>query len=109
MLPASFRSETVSDSGIGRPAFIEIGFVRVSIQAGFEGNADGAVETLRALKDRSRLPFDLLMDPLGADRLPSWVRGAKQATDGHLLELTREHATQFATLDKGIPKCFLIS
>jgi len=86
----------------------EIGFVRVSIQAGFEADATGAVETLRGLKESSRVPFELFVDPLGAARLPSWVTGAKQVTDGHLLELAEEHAMQLATLDKGIPKAFLI-
>ena len=89
-------------------AITEIGFVRVSIQAGFEADAAGAVETLRGLKKSSQIPFEMLVDPLGADRLPSWVMGAKQVSDGHLLELSAVHAAQLATLDKGIPKCFLI-
>ena len=81
----------------------EIGFVRVSIQAGFERDAAGAVETLEGLKESSRLPFLLLADESGARHLPGWVSGPKQVTDGHLVELAKAHGMRLATLDKGIP------
>jgi predicted nucleic acid-binding protein len=103
-----FASQIGSGSKLGTCAITEIGFVRVSIQAGFETNAAEAVETLEGLKKSSRIPFDFLVDPLGANRLPSWVSGAKQVTDGHLLELARECSMQLATLDKGIPQAYLI-
>ncbi len=61
------------------------------------------METLRGLKESSSIPFELLPDSLGADRLPSHVLGAKQITDGHLLELAAEFSMRLATLDKGIP------
>ena len=93
---------------LGTCAITEIGFVRVSIQAGFEQNAAGAVETLEGLKESSRIPFELMPDSLGASHLPSWVAGARQVTDAHLLGLAKEHSMQLATLDKGIPKAFLI-
>ena len=86
----------------------EVGFVRVSIQAGFEKDAPGAIETLRGLKQSSRVPFKLIPDHLGADRLPPYVLNAKQITDGHLLELAKEFSLSLATLDKGIPGAFLI-
>lgn len=89
-------------------AITEIGFVRVSIQAGFENNAPEAAETLRGLKESSRIPFNLISDSLGADRLPSYVLGAKQVTDGHLLELAKEASLKLATLDKGVIGAFLI-
>ena len=103
-----FASLSGSEVKLATCSITEIGFVRVSIQAGFEADAAGAVETLRGLKESSRIPFELFVDLLGAARLPSWVRGAKQVTDGHLLELAEEHAMHLATLDKGIPKAFLI-
>ena len=81
-------------------AITEIGFVRVSIQAGFENDAPDASETLRGLKDSSRIPFELIPDSLGADRLPYFVSGAKHVTDGHLLELATEFSSQLATLDR---------
>jgi len=89
-------------------AITELGFVRVSIQAGFEKDAPSAVDTLMGLKDSSKIPFKLLSDSLGADRLPSYVSGPKQITDGHLMELATGSSMRLATLDKGIPGAFLI-
>lgn len=86
----------------------EVVFVRVSVQAGFENNAPDAVATLRVLKESSRIPFGFVADAIGADRLPAYVVGAKQVTDGHLLELATESSMLLATLDKGIPGSFLI-
>ena len=103
-----FASLMGSGAGLATCAITEIGFVRVSIQAGFENNAPGAAETLRGLKNSSPLPFELIPDALGADRLPSYVSGAKQVTDGHLLELAKESSMQLATLDKGIQGACLI-
>lgn len=103
-----FASLIGSDAKLATCAFTEIGFVRVSIQAGFENNAPDAVETLRGLKASSSIPFELIADSLGTDRLPAYVLGPRQVTDGHLLELARESSLQLATLDKNIPGAFLI-
>lgn len=97
-----------SDAKLGTCAITEIGFVRVSIQAGLENTAPDAAETLRGLKESSSIPFVLVPDALGADRLPGYVLGYKQVTDGHLLELAREASMQLATLDTGIPEAFCI-
>jgi predicted nucleic acid-binding protein len=86
----------------------EIGFARVSVHAGFERNVSEAVETISGLKQSSRIPFDFLTDTLGVNRLPDYVIGAKQITDGHLLELAKEASIQLATLDKSIPGAFVI-
>ena len=103
-----FASLLDSSARLGTCAITEIGFVLVSIQAGFESNAPDAVETLRGLKQSSRIPFDLLPDTLGADRLPPYVSGYRQVTDGHLLELAHESSMQLATLDRGIPGAYII-
>lgn len=103
-----FASLIGSRARLGTCAITEVGFVRVSIQAGFESSAPDAVETLLGLKESSQVPFDLLPDSLGADRLPSYVPGARQVTDGHLLELARESSMQLATLDKGVPGAYII-
>ena len=103
-----FASLIGSGAGFATCAMTEVGFVRVSIQAGFENNAPDAVETLHGLKTSSRIPFEFIPDVLGADRLPAYVVGAKQVTDGHLLELAHEFTMQLATLDKGIPGAYLI-
>lgn len=103
-----FASQIGSGAKLGTCSITEIGFVRVSIQAGFERDASEAADTLEGLKKSSRIPFEFLVDPLGTNRLPSWVSGAKQVTDGHLLELAKECSMQLATLDKGIPQAYLI-
>lgn len=103
-----FASMVGSGGKLATCSITEVGFVRVSIQAGFEANAASAVETLAGLKESSRVPFELLGDALGASRLPGWVTGARQVTDGHLLALAEEHGMALATLDKGIVRGFLI-
>lgn len=103
-----FASLLDSGAGLATCSITEVGFVRVSIQAGLEVDAPAAVETLKVLKESSRLPFEIVGDSLGADRLPAFVTGARQVTDGHLLELALEHAMQLATLDKGIPGAYVI-
>ncbi len=103
-----FASLIGSDAKLATCAITEIGFIRVSVQAGFERHAPSAVETLLGLKESSRIPFKLIADALGADRLPAYVSGTKQLTDGHLLELSTESSMRLATLDKGIPGAFLI-
>lgn len=103
-----FASLMDSGARMATCAITEVGFVRVSIQAGFENNAPDASETLRGLKDSSRIPFDLIPDSLGAKRLPSYVLGARQVTNGHLLELAKEFSMKLATLDKGVPGAYLI-
>lgn len=103
-----FASLIGSDARLGTCAITEVGFVRVSIQAGFESNVPDAAETLRGLKESSIVPFDLIPDALGADRLPPYVSGTKQITDGHLLELAKEFSMRLASLDKGIPGAYLI-
>lgn len=103
-----FASLMGSDEKLMTCAITEIGFIRVSVQAGFENHVPDAVETLRGLKESSRVPFELLPDDLGADHLPSYVVGARQVTDGHLLALAKGASLRLATLDKGIPGAFLI-
>lgn len=103
-----FASLLGSEARLGTCAITEVGFVRVSIQAGFENNAPDASETLRGLKNSSRIPFDLISDSLGADHLPPYALGAKQVTDGHLLALAKEFSMQLATMDKSIPGAYLI-
>jgi uncharacterized protein len=85
----------------------ELGFVRVaSGKAGFAENVGVAQEDLKLLK--AKRVFTFLEDPLGADRLPSWVEKSKEVTDGHLLELARLCHARLITLDTGIPGALLI-
>jgi len=103
-----FASLLGSDARLATCAITEIGFVRVSIQAGFEANAPDAIETLRGLKASSRIPFHLIPDSLSADQLPPYVVAARQVTDGHLLALAKAASVQLATFDAGIPGGCLI-
>ena len=84
-------------------AITELGFVRVAVQAGLQSDVASARQALIALKSSSSIPFVLVEDALGADRLPAFAKTPLKLTDGHLLELARAHQAQFATLDTGIP------
>ena len=84
-------------------AITELGFVRVSVQAGLQADVQSARKALAALKATSTIPFELIGDSIGADRLPAFARTPLKITDGHLLELAREYNALLATLDMGIP------
>ncbi len=89
-------------------AITELGFVRVSVQAGLQPDVSTATVALAKLKASSPVPTELWSDDLGADRLPKYVKKPGELTDGHLLELARTHGAQFATLDGKIPGALLI-
>lgn len=89
-------------------AITELGFVRVTVQTGLQVDVSSARKALTALKSSSTLPFELLEDAIGADRLPSFARTPGKLTDGHLLELAHHHGAVLATLDAGIPGARLI-
>jgi toxin-antitoxin system PIN domain toxin len=84
-------------------AITELGFLRVSVQAGFLSDVATARAALAAFKTSPGSDFIFLPDDLGADRLPRYVTKPGQVTDGHLLELARAHRAQLVTLDTGIP------
>jgi len=84
-------------------AITELGFVRVAVQASLQPDVPSARKALAALKSSGAIPFELVADALGADKLPSFARTPNKLTDGHLLELARSHQAQLATLDTGIP------
>ena len=52
----------------------ELGFVRVSIQAGLEADLASAKHTLLGMKASSRVPFHILADSLGCEALPKYVK-----------------------------------
>ena len=86
----------------------ELGFVRVSVQTGLQDDVSAARKALAALKSSSSLPFEILGDDIGADRLPGFARTPNKLTDGHLFELARSHGAQLVTLDSGIPGAILL-
>ena len=91
-------------------AITELGFLRILTQASSYGFTTEQGKLLLAqLKATKGLRFSFLPDGQGVEDLPTWVKGPKQITDGHLLGLARAHGAKMATLDKHIPGAFLIS
>lgn len=85
----------------------ELGFVRVMSQV-YGVSIVEAKALLGAVKEYDGLDFEFVADDHGASRLPSWVFGAKQTTDGHLLGLASANGCVLATLDEKIPGAFVI-
>ena len=85
----------------------ELGFVRIMSQA-YGATIVEAQSLLRGLIEFEGLDFKFIEDNLDASRLPAWVTGAKQTTDGHLLELAKANVCVLATLDARIPGAFVI-
>ena len=85
----------------------ELGFVRIMSQA-YGATVVEAQSLLRGLIEFEGLDFKFIEDNLDASRLPNWVTGAKQTTDGHLLELAKANGCVLATLDARIPGAFVI-
>jgi predicted nucleic acid-binding protein len=87
----------------------ELGFVRVLTQAPQYGfTVSHARDLLLRLKAAKVLEFTLIPDDHDISHLPSWVKTAKQTTDGHLAQLARAEGALLATLDRRIPRAFLI-
>jgi predicted nucleic acid-binding protein len=86
----------------------ELGFVRISVQAGLEPDVGSALRTLLIFKRSSKVPFELCSDSIGASVMPRYVKSRSQLTDGHLLELASISGAKLITLDKGIPGAVLI-
>lgn len=89
-------------SVIGVCSITELGFVRVSVQAGLQPDVATARTALVKLKASGKPPFEFWNDSLGVDTLPAYVKKPTQVTDGHLLVLARAQGARLATLDTGI-------
>ena len=87
----------------------EIGFVRVSVQAGLQPSVSDAKAALKSLKASAPSSVALLADDLGAADLPAYVTKPAAVTDGHLLALAKRHGAKLATFDAGIPGAELIA
>jgi len=87
----------------------ELGFVRVLMQVPqCRLNILQARNLLLRLKGSPAVKFRFIADDQDISGLPAWVKTARQTTDGHLLQLARSHGSVFATLDRKIPRAFLI-
>jgi predicted nucleic acid-binding protein len=101
--------ESQEDVKLATCAIIELGFLRILTQASsYNFTTAQGKGLLSQLKMTKGLRFSFLADNLGVEDLPSWVKGPKQITDGHLLGLARAHGAEMATLDERIPGALVI-
>jgi predicted nucleic acid-binding protein len=108
---AAWVRESVSkrDGELATCSITELGFVRVLAQAPQYGlNVSQARGLLLQIKTTTVLKFAFIADDHDIAHLPAWVKTAKQTTDGHLAQLARAKGAILATLDKRIPRAFLI-
>jgi len=89
-------------------AITELGFLRVLSHPSAYGLTIAQGKALLSQLKQSRIPFTFLTDDHDVSKLPSWVRGPRQTTDGHLFELARAHGAVLVTLDTGIPGAHFI-
>ncbi len=108
-IAAWIRSLNPANDALASCSITELGLIRILPQIP-EANytVQEAQRLLASFKDASELPFHLLDDHLGADKLPGWVKQPKHTTDGHLVYLAKAHGAVLATLDRKIPGAFLI-
>jgi predicted nucleic acid-binding protein len=87
----------------------ELGFVRVLAQAPAYGfTVTQARMLLLRLKEARTTPLKFIPDEHDVSHLPTWVRAAKQITDGHLSKLASANSAVLATLDESIPGSYPI-
>jgi len=87
----------------------ELGFMRVLVQAPAYGLTIAQARTLLLrIKQASTPRFAFIADDHDVSHLPTWVKTARQTTDGHLVKLANAHGAVLATLDARIPGAQLI-
>lgn len=87
----------------------ELGFVRVLAQTPQYGlTTFQARSLLLQLKAASSVHFTFIADDHDISHLPSWVKVARQTTDGHLAQLAKAKGAILATLDGRIHRAFQI-
>lgn len=97
------------DSTLFICAITELGFLRVVTNAASYGlTIEQGKAYLSRFKSSGPVSIAFLSDNRSATNLPAWVKGPKQITDGHLVDLAKTHGIYLATLDARIPGAFLI-
>jgi uncharacterized protein len=87
----------------------ELGFVRVLVQAPAYGLTIAQARLLLLRIKQANTPkFTFIADNHDISHLPTWVKTAKQTTDGHLAELAAANQAVLATLDAKIADAYLI-
>jgi uncharacterized protein len=101
------KSEGAAD--LATCSITELGFVRVLAQAEqYELTIAQARALLLQLKASASPKFVFIPDDHDVSHLPSWIKTARQTTDGHLAELARSKGAILATLDGRVQGAFLI-
>lgn len=97
-----FARSTLNSEAFLTCAITELGFARVSVQARLEPDVDSAKRTISKMKESSKVPFHMVSDDIGIDKLPDQIRGYTTITDAHLVLLAKANSARLATLDTGI-------
>lgn len=104
-----FKSVHRSATEFQTCSITELGYVRISVQAGLTEDIATALNTFNGLKKSSHVAFVIVPDALGVTNLPKHLKKPAQLTDGHLLKLAETSGAKLVTLDKGIPGAVLIN
>jgi uncharacterized protein len=87
----------------------ELGYIRVLLQAPqYNFTISEARALLLRIKSAGGLKFTFLADDHDLSHMPTWVKSAKQTTDGHLVQLAKAKGGVLATMDRNIPGAFQI-
>jgi toxin-antitoxin system PIN domain toxin len=105
---AWLQTIAAAEASVGTCPITELGFVRVSVQAGLQSDVATARVAFSRMKKSSPVRFEFFNDSIGVDQMPAYVKTPGQITDGHLLTLARVHGIKFATLDTGIPGALIL-
>jgi len=87
----------------------ELGFTRILAQAPAYGLTIAQARALLLRIKKAGAPkFSFISDDHDISHLPTWVKTAKQTTDGHLVTLASANGAVLATLDARIRDAYLI-
>jgi uncharacterized protein len=86
----------------------ELGMLRILCQPAYNKPSEIGRGALLRLKASTSPRFEFLADDADMASLRRWVKGPKQLTDGHLLDLAKKHGAELATLDERIPGAYLV-
>jgi len=87
----------------------ELGYLRVLAHTPvYSFTVEHGKQFLAQLKSSALVRCEFLDDTHGAAELPGWIKGPKQISDGHLVELAKAYGARLATLDENIPGAMLI-
>ena len=96
-------ARTVSSAEMATCAMVELGFLRVSMQA-FRYTAEQAVDALAATKEQMRF-VPIAPSPV----LPAWANNGAKTSDAYLLQVAKSAGLKLATFDRGIPDAHVIA